>query len=82
MKIIGTVVIAAMAIYYIALIVTFSKGGKFFRTLLISATSGVAALVIINMFSDLININGWTVGISASFGIPGIIAMLMAKLFF
>ena len=82
MKVLGAVIIAAAVIYYIVLIVTLSKDGKFLRTALITAISGVAALVIINLFSPILSINGWTVGISASFGIPGIIAMLATKLFF
>lgn len=82
MKILGTVIIAAAVIYYIIFIVTLSKGGKFLRTALISALSGIAVLVVISLFSPILSINGWTVGISASFGVPGIIAMLATKLFF
>ena len=82
MKVLGAVVIAAAVIYYIVFIVSLSKDGKFLRTAFITAISGVASLVIINLFSSVLSINGWTIGISASLGIPGIIAMLATKLFF
>ena len=82
MKILGAVIIAVAVIYYIILIVTLSKGGKFLRSALVSSLSGVAVLVLVNLFTPILSINGWTLGISASFGIPGIIAMLATKLFF
>lgn len=82
MKILLIVLISAAVIYHIVLLVTMAKGKKLLSTMLITALSGISVLVGINMFSSLLNINGWTLGISASFGVPGIIAMLAAKFFF
>ena len=82
MKILAIVVIVAAVIYHIALLTTMAKTKKMFSTMIITALSGIAVLVAINEFSSLLNINGWTLGISASFGIPGIIAMLASKFFF
>ena len=82
MKILTIVVISVAVIYHIVLLATMAKEKKLLSTMLITALSGIAVLVAINMFSSLLNINGWTIGVSASFGVPGIIAMLAAKFFF
>ena len=82
MKILTIIVISVAVIYHIGLLVTMAKGKKLLSTMLITALSGIAVLVAINGFSSLLNINGWTLGVSASFGVPGIIAMLTAKFFF
>ncbi|MBR5451956.1 MAG: pro-sigmaK processing inhibitor BofA family protein [Clostridia bacterium] len=82
MKILAIVVISVTVIYHIVLLATMAKGKKLFPTMLITALSGIAVLVAINSFTALLNINGWTLGVSASFGVPGIIAMLAAKFFF
>ena len=86
MKILGIIMIIAAVLYYAALLVTFYRSGKFFKTFIISAILGVGFFGFVNLLSGLTGVslafNGWTVGISASFGLPGVIAMLAVKLFF
>lgn len=82
MKTIAIILISVAIIYYVALLATLSKSKKLFRTMFITGLSGVSVLAIVNAFSSIISINVWTIGISASFGVPGIIAMLAAKFFF
>ena len=86
MKILGISMIVAAVVYHIVLLVTFYRSGKFLKSLIISALSGLAFFGIVNLLSGTTGValplNGWTLGISASFGLPGVIAMLLVKLFF
>ncbi len=86
MKTLGIVVIGFAVLYLLILLFTFYKSGRFLKVMFITALSGLIPLFVLNLLSSYIgiaiSINAWTLGISASFGLPGIIAMLTAVFFF
>ena len=64
---------------------TFLKTKKFITNLILSAMQGICALFAINLLGQYISvhipINGWTIGISSSGGIGGVIMLLLCDVF-
>lgn len=78
--------IILVCLYLIVLAVFAKKSGAFFRTLLLSALSGVVTMALINVFSQFtgvtLPVNLYTVTSSAVFGVPGVVGLLTVRLFF
>ena len=68
----------------IAVLLALLRSRRFFRYLLLSAASGVAALFAVNAVGMLtcagLAVNGFTLGVSAAAGPPGVIALLLADI--
>ena len=76
-----------LLVVYLLLILVFSaKTGKMLKTLLLSVASGLAVMAVINILSRFtgvdISVNAWTIGSSAVFGIPGVLGLLVLRMFF
>lgn len=86
MKIIKVYFIILIVIYTCILAVLSFKSGKMTKTLLLSVFSGLAVFTLVNILSSFtgvdIAVNGWTLGSSAVFGIPGVLGLLVLRLFF
>lgn len=67
------------------MLLTFLKTKKFITALILSAMQGICALFAINLLGQYISvhipINGWTIGISSSGGIGGVIMLLLCDVF-
>lgn len=78
--------IILVCIYLLVLLIFAKKSGAFLSTLLISALSGVVTMAVINVTSQLtgvtLPVNAYTVGGSALFGVPGVLGLLVIRLFF
>ena len=78
--------IILVCMYLIILAVFAKKSGSFFRTLLLSALSGVATMAMINVLTRFtgvtLPVNMYTVLSSAVLGIPGVLGLLVVRLFF
>ncbi len=78
--------IIILVIYLILLCYFAYKNGKIIKTLLLSALSGISVFAVVNLLSHFtgvgIPINGWTASASAIFGIPGVLGLLILRLFF
>lgn len=78
--------IMILVIYVLFLIYFCFKNGRFFRTLLLSALSGILSFTVVNVLSIYtgvgIAVNGWTLGTSSLFGMPGILGLLTVRMFF
>lgn len=77
--------ISIFSIYVTTMLLTFLKTKKFITTLILSAMQGICALFAINLLGQYISvhipINGWTIGISSSGGIGGVIMLLFCDVF-
>lgn len=86
MKILETVLTVAVIIYFLVYIILALNCKKPFKTLILIALGGLAALAVVNLTSRFtgvyIPVNPYTVGISASGGIVGTVALLIIKLIF
>lgn len=78
--------IILLVIYACILLYFCFKSGKPFKTLLLSSLSGLAVMVIINLLSRFtgvdLAVNAWTVSGSMTFGIPGVLGLLILRMFF
>lgn len=78
--------IILLSVYFVFLLIFCAKSGKIIKTLLLSSLSGLAVMVIINLTSKIsgvdISVNFWTVTGSMTFGIPGVLGLLILRLFF
>lgn len=78
--------IIILSVYSLLLLFFCIKSGRFVRTLLLSALSGIIVLTAVNVLSGFtevgIPVNGWTVGTSALFGMPGVLGLLVTRMFF
>ena len=78
--------IILLTVYVIFLFYFSYKNGRFFRTLMLSALSGVLTLTAVNILSlytgIAIAVNWWTLGTSSFFGMPGVLGLLTVRLFF
>jgi hypothetical protein len=72
------------AVLSIIMMMVYLKSGQFFRSLFLTAASGVIALgivVLVNMIIPLnITFTPFTIGTSALLGIPGVVSMLVVCL--
>lgn len=86
MTVLAWVLAALAAVYLLILTVRLWRQGRFWLSLLITAGSGIAALVLLNLLAGFtgvsLAVNGWTVGTAASMGVPGLAAMLVIRMFF
>ena len=86
MKILETVLTVAVIIYFLVYIILALNCKKPFKTLILIALGGLAALAVVDLTSRFtgvyIPVNPYTVGISASGGIVGTVALLIIKLIF
>ena len=86
MKILLAVLGILFFIYLLFLLVTIKRQGRFTKVFLITALSGIIGMVAVNLLSNVtgvrIPVNWWTVGTGSFFGVPGIIALLVIKMFF
>ena len=86
MQIIKYLLIALIVIYDIIFLVFLSKSKKPIKTLLVSLTVGIVTLTVVNLTAAFtgvsLSINAWTVGGSAIFGLPGVLSMLLIRMFF
>ncbi len=86
LKILGVVLLSLAVIYLLVLSVVFYRQGRFVKAMLITAASGIAAMLIVNLISRFTGVrlpyNPWTVGVGALMGLPGIIALMLINLFF
>lgn len=78
--------IIILVIYTLFLIYFCFKNGRFIRTLLLSALSGVLTFTVVNFLSIYsgvgIAVNWWTLGTSSLFGMPGVLGLLTVRMFF
>ena len=76
-----TPLIIALAFGALIVILTLIKSGHFVRYLFLSAVSGIGALFAVNLLTSLtgvsIALNYITLGVSAIFGISGVIALVL-----
>ncbi|MCL2514100.1 MAG: pro-sigmaK processing inhibitor BofA family protein [Oscillospiraceae bacterium] len=81
-----TLIKAAFIISGALIFFAFLKGGKFFRKLLISAVQGIIALYAVNVLGAFIgvrlNVNPFTLAVSAVGSTPGVIMLLMLDALF
>jgi len=86
MQAIKIVAICALVIYAIIMLAFAYKTKKTMKTLFISALVGIVTLTLLNTVSSYtgvyIAVNPWTVGGAATFGIPGVVALITVRLFF
>ncbi len=75
-----------LIVYIIVFLFFCYKSGKMVKTLLLSAASGLAVMTVINLLSKFtgvsIAVNAWTTLSSATFGIPGVLGLLIVRMFF
>lgn len=76
-----------LAVLYAIIMLYFCyKNGRIFKTLAVFAISGLVTLVIVNISSTFtgigIPVNLWTVGSSSVFGLPGVLGLLILRMFF
>ncbi len=78
--------IIVLSVYVILLLFFCHKDGRFFKTLFLSVLTGIAVLTVVNLTSRFtgvcIPVNAWTCGSSALFGIPGVLGILLIRMFF
>ena len=78
--------IILMVVYAIFLLYFSFKTGKTLKTLFISIISGVLAFFAVNIFSELTGIslplNAYNLLSSSIFGIPGVMGLLLLRIFF
>ena len=76
-----TPLIIALTFSSLIIVLTLIKSGHFIRYLFLSALSGIGALFAVNLLTYLtgvsIALNYITLGISALFGISGVIALVL-----
>ncbi|MDD4699224.1 MAG: pro-sigmaK processing inhibitor BofA family protein [Oscillospiraceae bacterium] len=86
MQIIKIVAITALVVYSIVLLAFAYKTKKTIKTLFFSALIGIITMTVLNLTSHYtgvyIAVNPWTVGSAATFGIPGVVALVTVRLFF
>ncbi len=86
MKYLGISFIIYLVLYLIILLVLCHKSGKFLKTALLFILSGVAAFTVVNIISSYtgvsVPVNLWTVGTSAALGLPGVLGLLLIRMFF
>ncbi len=74
------VIYACVLLYYCY------KNGRIFKTLGLFVASGWLTLVLVNISSAFtgigIPVNAWTVGGSGVFGLPGVLGLLVLRMFF
>ena len=79
------IAIILAVVYALCLLVAVARQGKFLKTLTATALSGVCGLLVVNILSLFTGVSlvptVYTVGASAVFGIPGVVAMLVLKMF-
>ncbi len=77
--------IIILSVYLITLLIFCYKDGNFFKTLLLSVMSGIAVFTVVNLTSRFtgvyIPVNAWTCGSSALFGVPGVLGLLLVRMF-
>ncbi len=75
-----------LLIYALCFIILCYKSGKMIKTMLLSAVSGLAVMTAVNLLSKFtgvfIAVNGWTTLSSALFGMPGVLGLLIIRMFF
>ena len=73
--------ILALAVGILGVIICLLKSGHFLKYLTLSAISGIGALFAVNLLTSLtgvsIALNYITLGVSALFGISGVIALVL-----
>lgn len=74
------------SIYAIALFYTAAKTGSFLKTISYSAAAGLAVFALLGLTAPFTGIwlpfNPWSLGTSAAVGLPGVVAMLLARMIF
>ena len=78
--------IILLVVYSVTLLGFCAKSGRLLKTLLSSSLSGLFVMSVINLttrFSGVdLAVNFWTVTGSMTFGIPGVLGLLVLRLFF
>lgn len=78
--------ISVTIIYFFLYIILAAKTKKPFKTIMAYSFLGVLGIIIINItarFSGIyIPINGYTLGCSAAFGLPGTVGILLLRMIF
>lgn len=78
--------IILLSVYVLILLIMCCKSGRAFKTLLLSAVSGLAAMTAVNLLSHFtgvnIAVNLYTTLSSAALGIPGVLGLLTIRMFF
>ncbi|MDR2524653.1 MAG: pro-sigmaK processing inhibitor BofA family protein [Oscillospiraceae bacterium] len=81
-----TVLCGLAAVGGLALLLAVLRSGRPLRNLLLSAVSGLAALLAVNALGTLAGIslavNWFSLGVSAAGGAPGVISLLLADVIF
>lgn len=76
-----TALTAVLLLGALAVVLCLIKSGHFIRYLFLSAVSGIGALFAVNLLTSLtgvsIALNYITLGVSAVFGISGVIALVL-----
>ena len=78
-------VIIMLAAFSVIILAVMVKSKHFFKALVLSAVQGVAALFAVNLLSAAtgvtLAVNPVTLAVSAVGSLPGVVAMLVSKLF-
>lgn len=86
MQFIKVFCIILLVVYAVVLLYFCYKSGKFLKTLLLSAVSGIAAMAVVNLLSRFtgvsLPVNPYTAVSSGVLGIPGVLGLLTVRLFF
>ena len=86
MKILLAVLGVLLFVDILVLLATAHRQGKLIKVLGLTVLSGIIGMVAVNLLTGVtgvrIPVNWWTVGTSSLFGVPGIIALLVIKMFF
>lgn len=74
-----------LAIYLIAIFISYFKSKRFFTALLFTALQGICALFAVNLLGKYITVhipvNAWTLGVSSVGGVSGVIMLLLCDIF-
>lgn len=78
--------IILFVVYSVTLLIMCYKSGKTIKTLLLSALSGIGTMTVVNLLSYFtgvtIAVNLYTVLTSLFLGIPGVLGLLVIRIFF
>lgn len=81
----STFVIAMLAVFSAITLAVMIKSKHFFKAFALSALQGIAALFAVNLLSAVtgvsLSVNPVTIAVSAVGSLPGVVAMLVSRLF-
>ena len=85
MKVFLIILGIVFAVYILSLLVAITRQGRFWLTLTLTALSGLGSLLIVNLLSSVTGVGLtptlFTLLTSGVFGLPGVVGMLLLKMF-